>query len=51
MKKDPEDPSVMLEPYEEVNIEVDLSYTALIIEKMNNRKGVLLNTEENSEGK
>ena len=30
---------------------MDLSYTSLIIDKMNNRKGVLLNADENAEGK
>lgn len=33
----------MLEPYEEVTIETDLDYIAMIIERLvNNRKGVLM---------
>lgn len=32
-------------------IEVDLDYTALIIDKMNNRKGVLMSSDEMKDGK
>ena len=41
----------MLEPFEEVTIEADLDYSALIIDKMNNRKGVLLSSDEQADGK
>ena len=37
---------VILEPYEEVVIDTDMEYVAAIIDKMNDRKGVLLNMEE-----
>jgi len=37
---------LLLEPYEEVQIETDLKYVANIIDKLNDRKGVLLDIEE-----
>jgi GTP-binding protein len=51
MKADPKDPKNMLEPFEEVTIEVDMDYTSLLIEKMNNRKGVLLGADNLADGK
>lgn len=51
MKKHPEKKNVMLEPFEEVIIEADLDYSAMIIDKMNGRKGVLLSADETSDGK
>jgi GTP-binding protein len=46
MKPHPTNPKAMLEPFEEVIIETDLDYCALIIDKMNNRKGILLTSDE-----
>ena len=40
-----------LEPFEEVNIEVDLDYVADIVENINNRKGILLSADEMPDGK
>ena len=40
-----------MEPFEEVNIEVDLDYVADIVENINNRKGILLNADEMPDGK
>jgi GTP-binding protein len=51
MKADPKDPKKMLEPFEEVVIEVDLDYTSMIIEKLNGRKGVLMDADELADGK
>jgi GTP-binding protein len=42
MTEDPERPGVMLEPFEEVTIDTDLDYVSGIIDKLNDRKGVLL---------
>jgi predicted membrane GTPase involved in stress response len=36
----------MLEPYELVTIDTDLNYVAGIIDKLNDRKGVLLDIQE-----
>lgn len=41
-KTHPDNPKKVLEPYEEVFIECDLDYVSLLIDKMNNRKGSLL---------
>ena len=46
MKEDPENPGTMLEPYEEVVIDTNLEHVASIIDKLNDRKGVLLDIEE-----
>lgn len=46
MQADPERPDVMLEPYELVTIDTDLDYVAGIIDKLNDRKAVLLGIEE-----
>lgn len=46
MKEDPDRPGIMLEPYEEVKIDTDLEYVSGIIDKLNDRKGVLLDIEE-----
>lgn len=35
-----------LEPYEEVIIDTDLEYVSMIIDRLNDRKGVLMNIEE-----
>ena len=40
-----------LEPYEELKIDCDLDYVADIVENLNNRKGILLNAEEQPDGK
>jgi GTP-binding protein len=40
-----------LEPYEEVKLDVDLDYVADLVENLNNRKGILLNAEEQPDGK
>ena len=45
MKEDPET-GEMLEPYEEVKIDTDLDHLSGIIDKMNERKGVLLDVVE-----
>lgn len=41
----------LLEPYEEVEIDVDLEYVSNIVETLNNRKGVLLNAVEQQDGR
>ena len=41
----------MLEPYEEVKLDVDLDYVSDLVENLNNRKGILLNAEEQPDGK
>jgi len=41
MREDPKT-GKLLEPYEEVSIDTDLMYVSGIIDKMNERKGVLL---------
>jgi predicted membrane GTPase involved in stress response len=46
MKEDPKNPKKKLEPYEELCIDTDMQYVALIIEKMNGRKGVLLSADD-----
>jgi len=46
MTEDPKRPGVMLEPYEEVTIDTDLDYVSGIIDKLNDRKGVLLDIQE-----
>ena len=46
MREDPKRPGVMLEPYEEVTIDTDLDYVSSIIDKLNDRKGVLLDIQE-----
>ncbi len=52
LKPDPKDPKKFLEPYEEVIIDTDLEYTAMIIERLvNNRKGVLLSQDEMADGR
>ena len=40
-----------LEQYEEVKLDVDLDYVADLVENLNNRKGILLNAEEQPDGK
>lgn len=51
MQEDPDRPGVMLEPYEEVTIDTDLDFVASIIDKLNDRKGVLLDIEEQKDGR
>jgi GTP-binding protein len=41
----------LLEPYETVEIDVDLEHVANIVENLNNRKGVLLNAVEQPDGR
>ena len=45
MKKDP-DTGMMLEPYEEVVIDTDLEYVSGIIDRLGDRKGVLMDIQE-----
>jgi len=51
MRPDPENPDKMLEPYEEVQIDTDLEYVAGIIDKLTDRKGVLMTFEEQKDGR
>ena len=46
-----EEDGVLMEPYEEAIIETDLDYVNGIIDKMNNRKGVMMNIEELKDGR
>lgn len=46
MKEDPKNPGKMLEPYEEVVIDCDLEYVSGIIDKLGDRKGILLDIQE-----
>lgn len=39
------------EPYEEVIIDTDLEYVSMIIDRLNDRKGVLMNIEEQKDGR
>lgn len=41
----------ILEPFEEVKLEIDLDHVAALVENLNNRKGILLNAEEMTDGK
>ena len=45
MKEDPTT-GQMLEPFEEVKIDTDLEYVSGIIDKLNDRKGVLMDIQE-----
>lgn len=49
MKQCP-DTGKMLEPYELVTIETDLDYTSGIIDKLNDRKGTLMDIQEQNDG-
>lgn len=40
-----------LEPYEEVKLDVDLDYVADLVDNLNQRKGILLNAEEQADGR
>ena len=40
-----------MEPIEIVSIETELDHVAIIIDVMNNRKGVLLSCEDTTDGK
>lgn len=51
MKEDPKTPGKMLEPYEEVIIDTDLEYVSGIIDKLNDRKGVLMDIQEQKDGR
>jgi len=51
MKEDPKNPSKMLEPFEEVAIDTDLEYVARLIDKLNDRKGVLMDIQEQNDGR
>ena len=42
MKEDKKRKGLMLEPFEEVVIDTDLDYVSGIIDKLNDRKGILL---------
>lgn len=41
----------MLEPYELVTIDTDLDYVSGIIDKLNDRKGMLMEIEEQKDGR
>jgi GTP-binding protein len=41
----------ILEPFDSVNIEVELDHVANIVENLNNRKGVMMNAEELADGR
>lgn len=51
MQQDPNDPKKMLEPFEEVSIDTAVDYLALIIDRLNGRKGVLLSAEDTPDGR
>ena len=40
-----------LEPFEEVKLDVDLEYVSDLVENLTNRKGILMNAEEQADGK
>jgi predicted membrane GTPase involved in stress response len=40
-----------LEPYEEVKIDTDLDFVSDIIDRMNERKGVLMDVVEQKDGR
>lgn len=46
MKENPNRKGEMLEPFEEVTIDTDLEYVSGIIDKLNDRKGILLDIIE-----
>jgi GTP-binding protein len=41
----------LLEPYEEVKIDCDLEYVSGIIDKMNERKGILMDIQDQKDGR
>lgn len=51
MKVDPNDSKKFLEPYEEVSIDTSVDYLAMIIDRLNGRKGVLLSAEDTPDGR
>lgn len=51
MQVDPLNPKRILEPYEELDIDTDVIYLPLIIEKLNGRKGVLLSADDQPDGR
>lgn len=51
LQEDPSRPGVMLEPFELVTIDTDLEHVAGIIDKLNDRKGVLLDIAEQKDGR
>lgn len=51
MQPDAKNPKKMLEPYEEISVDTDPSYVAMIIEKLTGRKGVLLSAEDQPDGR
>jgi GTP-binding protein len=46
-----DDKGNILEPYETVYIDTDLDHVSNIVENLNNRKGVMLNAEEQADGR
>jgi GTP-binding protein len=50
MREDPKT-GLMLEPYEQVTIDTDLQYVSGIIERLNDRKGILMEIEEQKDGR
>lgn len=51
MQPHPTDPKKQLEPYEEVQIDTDMEYVALLIDKINGRKGILLSADDQPDGR
>jgi len=46
LRDDPNKPGKKLEPYEQLIVDIDLEFVSSIIDRVNDRKGVLLNIEE-----
>lgn len=51
MQPHPTDKKKMLEPFEEVQIDTDLIYVSMIIDKLNGRKGILLQADDQPDGR
>lgn len=51
MTKEDEKTGETLEPYEEVKIDCDLEYVSNIVDVLNNRKGVMLDVQEQADGR
>ena len=51
MRRDPKDPKRLLEPFEELIIDTESTYVPSIIDKVNNRKGILLGAEDEPDGR
>jgi GTP-binding protein len=51
MQVDPLNPKKVREPYELLEIDTDMEYLPLIIDKLNGRKGVLLSADDQPDGR